>query len=165
MHPWLSSASIYVFLQQTPSCFSEAGLFQELRVSACGILSRPVKSSSLPPLSSLALLHSCFRETSPLKTPLLGAMSCWFFPVPSFLLCPPSLCGSPPLFWALFLVVRMVLDISSCPRVCPGAGLGPGPGCRCVGGTPGRAQEPGVRKAAMSLYIWGALGLQLHAGG
>ena len=47
-HPWLSSASIYVFLQQTPNCFSEAGLFQELRVSACGILPRPVKSSSLP---------------------------------------------------------------------------------------------------------------------
>lgn len=85
MHPWLSSASIYVFLQQTPSCFSEAGLFQKLRVSACGILPRPVKSSSLPcvllPGPPPLLLQGNFPlENSPPWSNELLVFPCPFLP-------------------------------------------------------------------------------------
>lgn len=57
-----------------------------------------------------------------------------------------------------------MLDISSCLRVCPVPGRGRGQAAGvCVGPQEG-SREPGVRKAAVSLYVHGALGLQPHAG-
>lgn len=44
----------------------------------------------------------------------------------------------------------------------PGRGRGQAAGV-CVGPREG-SREPGVRKAAVSLYVRGALGLQPHAG-
>lgn len=78
------------------------GWSRNWRVTACGILPSPkIQLPSLCP------------SPRPLQVPLLGEMCCRSSLAPHFLLCPPSLCGFPPLSWvtlqwpALFLVVWM----------------------------------------------------------